>query len=340
MIDYSQYSLWNFCPWAWYERYVGQRALPYTGQRSDPLCLGSLVHNALDNFSKEGKPYVDDATMTENNPTKDTYELALMLVHGYLRKYPKEIWPVERAEQPLRFPLDYDFSGHVNLEGLAKLDGYFYVPEDTTINHGIDGSTLTLARGWWAKEFKTKAHGRNRAEWVKEWQTKRQADFQILALLELLFKKEEPIQGVLVSVLEKPHEYTPRRKCVKCKDQYDLASFIPQAEGFMCPVCGAVQELSPYIPKVPKEPSYFRITVTRTPEQLVVAKNEIQRVAQAMERMRVEGMDSVLPNRDACVNNVHRRECEYHAPHTYGGTTKEDRRYVQIEATKYMGVVV
>jgi hypothetical protein len=359
IIDYSSYSKFLFCPWAWYENYVNQRQLRYVGQRSDPLCLGSLVHNGLDNFAKTGKPFVDEATIRENNPTPDTMVMAELLVVGYLRKYPKEHWPVERAEQPLQFPLyqpdrDFDLYGLRDpMNGLAKLDGYFYVPEDTTIESGVEGYTLTLSRGWWGKEYKTKAHGRNRAEWIKEWQTKRQADFQILALqeylnngyIELDNRNVEPnqqiriVQGILICVLEKPHEYVPMRKCVKCKGSYDLQLYRPVEHGFTCPACGIVQELSPYIPKVPKIPEYFRIAAVRNPEQLEVAKTEITAVAVRMERMRAEGMQAEEPNRDACVNNVYRRQCAYMEPHTYGGTTETDQRYEKVDATKYMGLV-
>src|ERR1035438_10424182 len=140
-IDYSSYSKFLFCPWAWYENYENQMQLRYVGQRSDPLCLGSLVHNALDNFAKTGKPFVDEDTIRENNPTPDTMAMAEVLVVGYLRKYPKEHWPTERAEQPLQFPLELmpQSEGEWTATGLAKLDGYFYVPEDTTIESGLDG---------------------------------------------------------------------------------------------------------------------------------------------------------------------------------------------------------
>lgn len=349
IIDYSQYSLWNFCPWAWYERYVNQRQMAWTGKRSDALALGSLVHNGLDNFAKQGKPFVDETTLAEVNPTDECYAMAMLLIHGYIDRYPAELWSVELAEQPLKFPLwnpDYGIPKEKVIKGLAKLDGYFYVPKDTTIESGV-GPEIVLSRGWWGKEYKTKAHGRKRSEWIKEWQTKRQADFQILALKHMIrtMRAEdglkgdfEPVQGILVCVLEKPHEHVPKRKCAGCKEIWEMSVFIPQAEGFMCPMCGCVQELSPYMPKVPKVPDYFRITVTRDPRQLEVAKQEILCTATTMEMMRLTGMSSVLPNRDACVNNVHRRECEYHGPHTYGGTTAEDSRYVQIDATKYMGL--
>jgi len=58
-----------------------------------------------------------------------------------------------------------------------------------------------------------------------------------------------------------------------------------------------------------------------------------------MGRMRVEGMEVEQPNRDACVNNVYRRQCAYMEPHTYGGSTTTDARYEKVDATKYRGLV-
>lgn len=352
MIDYSQFSLYNFCPWAWYERYVNQRQLRRVGQRSDPLCLGSLTHNGLDNFSKLGKPIIDEETIIENEPTRETLDLAQRLVQGYIRKYGVEPWPVERTEQPLRFPLadQIDDAWPLPFDGLAKLDGYFYVPSDTTIESGLPGETLTLARGWWSREYKTKSYSRKRSEWIKEWQTKRQADFQMLALQHLLkqqmdryefyngFRPPEVVQGVLVCVLEKPYEHIPERKCKGCANTYPLATFDVTPEGYRCPVCRAVQTLKPYIAKSSHEPEYFRIIITRTPEQLEIARAEILSTALDMERVRQNGMHTARPNRDACVNNVHRHECEYWEPHTYGGTTSDGFKYVKIDATKYMGL--
>ena len=345
MIDYSQYSLWNFCPWAWYERYILQRQLRYVGQRSDPLCLGSLVHNGLDNFARAGVPEIDEVTTREMNPTPDTLKLAHTMLLGYMRRYPAELWPVERSEQPLLFPIDNDFEGRGGLQGLAKLDGYFYVPQDTTIESGIPGYTLTLSRGWWAKEYKTKAFGRRRADWIKEWQSKRQADFQMLALQHMI--EEHPrhridditVQGVLVRVLEKPHEYTPMRKCKACGESSELMSFVALAEGYACPLCGRAQAVTPYAPKVPKTPDYFSLLVTRQPERLAIAKQEILNVAIAMQRA-YDDPSSMIPNRDACVNNIHHRECEYFGPHTYGnlGDTRGDNGYVTINATAYIGL--
>ena len=279
---------------------------------------------------------------------------------GYIRKYPSERWPIEATEQPLLFPL---LSGQ--FRGLAKLDGYFYVPEDTEIDSGMDGHRLTLSRGWWAREYKTKAYGRDRAMWIREWQSKMQASFQILALQHYInttplegnyyhgtqISGDTRVQGVLVRVLEKPYEYTPTRKCKACGESSDLLTYTAVAEGYTCPRCGKVQQVSPYKPKTDKNPEYFSITVTRTPEQLARAKDEINTVAINMNSLRmcedpapdeprryVQWQDIATPNRDNCVNNVHRRECDYFGPHTYGGDTRFNQDYVQVDATAYMGL--
>jgi hypothetical protein len=72
---------------------------------------------------------------------------------------------------------------------------------------------------------------------------------------------------------------------------------------------------------------------------LEVARREITGVAVRMERMRQQGMEVEEPDRDACVNNVYRRQCAYMEPHTYGGSTETDARYEKVDATKYMGLV-
>ena len=104
-IDYSQLSKFKFCPWAWYENYVNGMQPRYVGQRSDALCLGSLVHNALDNIDRTGRMFIDDATLVEMNPTPETKLLAELMVAGYRRKYPTERWECVRTEAAVEFPL-------------------------------------------------------------------------------------------------------------------------------------------------------------------------------------------------------------------------------------------
>lgn len=345
-IDYSQLSTFNFCPWLWWEKYNRGMSPRYVGQRSDPLALGSLVHNGLDNFSKTGRPFLDNATLEEVNPTFECKQLAEMMVAGYIRKYPSERWAVEATEQAVEFLLrdnrmdrdEWDWTG------IAKLDGYFYVPEDTTIESGLPDLQLTLGRGWWSREYKTKSHGIPRPTWMKEWASKMQADFQLLALQTIIqqqprhMRDDITIRGVLVSVLEKPREYTPTRKCKGCHGSYDLASYLICADGHTCPMCGAVQILKPYTPTVPSNPEFWRMTVTRTPEQLERSRREIAAAAERMEEYRESGeISSELPNRDNCINNKWHRECEFSEQHI-AGVPVEEPRFVKIDPYKYIGI--
>lgn len=350
-IDYSQLSKFGFCPWAWYETYVKGMSPRYVGQRSDALALGSLVHNGLDNFSKTGRPYIDDATLAEVTPTLECKQLAELMVAGYLRKYPSERWEVEHTEQAVEFNIGMGFPGVTPgcWTGVAKLDGYFYVPEDTTIESGLPDQRLTLGRGWWSREYKTKSHGIPRGTWIKEWAAKRQADFQLLALQNLLntgvntdgvpLREEMNIvpRGVLVSVLEKPRDYTPMRKCKGCGGSYELASFLVGADGHHCPMCNHTQVLKPYTPTVPAAPEYFRMIVTRTPEQLERARREIAAVAEAMDEYRSGVLEDLTPTRDNCISNRWHRECEFAEQHIAGVDVAEPR-FVKIDPYKYIGI--
>jgi DNA-directed RNA polymerase subunit RPC12/RpoP len=357
-IDNSQYESWNFCPWSWWEKYVHGYEYLYTGQRSDPLCLGSLVHNGLDNFVRIGQPVIDNETVEEVTPTPETMELATMLVNGYVQKYPAERWPVEKTEEPMVWPLvDLCVSlcepvQNIRIEntqricndcdrptetiyGLAKFDGYFYVPEDTTIESGLPGHTLTLQRGWWTREYKTKAAGRDRARWMQDWRTKMQADFQMLALRE---RVGEAPQGVLICVLEKPREYTPKRKCQGCGEQWELASFLPTGEGHACPMCGHKQKLSPYVPRVPKVPEFYRITAQRTARELEESERQIRQVALQMEEMRRTGLAGMPPDKTNCADNKYNKICEFYNPHTYGHDVADDAQFGKRDTTRYVGL--
>lgn len=330
-IDYSQYSSWMHCPWQWYEKYVGRWQKNWIGQRSDALCLGSLVHSALDTWKKSGRVEIPPEAITDNNPTPETVSTAMMLVEGYIRKYPSEEFKIEATEQPVEFPLR-----SAGVLGLAKLDGYFHLDDTRTLEMGLPGETITLTPGWWAREYKTKSWDTDRPKWIREWTSKMQADFQMLALQNLV---GETPQGVMVCVLEKPHQYTPKRKCKACGQQWELASFIETGEGlYACPMCGEKQKVSPYEPKVPKTPEYFRILATRSEEQLERSRSEIDHVASMMEEAEYFGRNTFPPNRDACIQNRYHRECEFARVHIPGLDPGEAEGYVQVDTMKYMGV--
>jgi DNA-directed RNA polymerase subunit RPC12/RpoP len=349
-IDYSQYSLFKFCEYAWYERYVRglQTKYPADKQRDDAIALGSLVHAGLEVFAKTGKPEIPKDVVDEMIPTPECFVLANTMVQGYIKKYPSEVWPVEQCEEPLVWelvPEDIVWAcckcgvtgnsrrhikcpnclsalidqpvtisiGQEQIFGLAKFDSFFYVPEDTTIESGLPGESITLARGWWSKEYKTKSSGVNRATWIMEWQTKFQADFQMIALQNRI---GEAPKGVMVCVLEKPREYTPKRKCAGCGETWEMASYLSTGDGHACPACDYRQKLKPYEPKVPRIPEFYRVLVTRSPEELERSEIEIRETALRMEALR-QNSGLIMPNRDNCVSNKFHRVCEFFKPHRY-----------------------
>jgi hypothetical protein len=346
VIDYSQLSSWFNCPWYWYQRYIDGMSPRYVGQRDDSLALGSLTHNALDNWSKTGRPFIDTTTLLDVNPTPECKQIAESMAAGYIQRYPREKWEVEYTEEAVEFSL----SPLSSWRGIAKLDGYFYVPEDTVVESGMPGVSLTLGRGWWSREYKTKSPAIPRGPWMMEWAAKRQADFQLLALQSQLGEPKDEyrglsgpngynheIRGVLVSVLEKPRIYTPKRKCKGCAESYPMEAYIVNAEGHACPMCGAIQHLKPYTPTSPPIADYFRMLVTRTPEQLEVARREITMVAEQMEDMVHAGMESIVPNRDNCISNRWHRKCDYAEQHI-GGTVAAEPTFAKIDPYKYIGM--
>ena len=426
-IDYTQYSTFLDCTWRWWERYAEGMDLRRDGPRKDNLALGGVVHDMLEGWRRSGSAEPSARVMGMLNPAPATLALAKRLVEGYVETFHDPPWEMERLEEPLRFPLTQVCSvcdgsgikGYVGgdddeiekcwkcngiggrLDGLAKLDGYFYLPEDTRVEGGAyAGHTLTLSRGWWSHEYKTKGYGVDRTRWGKEWFAKRQADFQMLALghhLATSIMYGEAVQGVLVSVLEKPYEHTPQRTCKGCGETLDfdtyratngpvihyvqferevdkgwIADVVTQpglmAYGktrkaaleavqalapeltlvttkpkdgvgwFGCMLCGHVQELALPEVKPSAEPKYFRMTVTRTPAQLAVAKQEILAVAMRMERMRREGATAETPNRDNCVVGRYGGGCVYEGVHTNGLMAGEDPTFIKVDTLRYMGI--
>lgn len=337
-IDYTQYSAYSKCPWFWYERYVRNVATVWPDhQRTDPLCLGSLVHSGLENYIKHSTLEIPKEVVEEQTPSPETLQLAYLLVQGYINAYPQEDWSLHITEDTLTFPL----SNYSDTLGVAKLDAYFYNPSLKIIETGVEGYTVALQPGWWAREYKTKSPYIARPAWIQEWQTKLQASFQCLALQQLI---GAPVEGVLVSVLEKPKVYIPKRKCVGCGEQFELGAYLPTGEGgHACPMCGHLQQLKPYVPKVPPKPEYFRVVVSRTQEQLDLAKEIITSTAFAMEQLRTGGVNpELIGNREQCVvaRNGKWGICDFFDGHTYRRDVLDDQRFKVGDTTRYMGLTV
>lgn len=327
ILDYSQYVEYSKCPWAWYERYV-RGIVPNYGnsQRKDPLCLGGLTHDGLENWYKYKTPVIPAASIEKNSPDRETGLLAQQLLTGYVSAYPMEFWDDETLctehqwlEQPLQFPLTPETNG------LAKLDAFFYLKDTVQIETGLEDSMLTLEPGYWIREYKTKAAGISRAAFMQSWQTKLQASFQMEALryyLQGTTRYNIP-NGLIISVLEKPVARTPKRKCKSCKDMLDMAAFYGTSNGmYGCPMCGAEQELSPYVPKgEAKRPEYFRFIVTRNDKQLLHDRDIMISVAEMMEAFRCgDEFPWVHAAKERCVDtrNSKNFQCAYFDAHTYG----------------------
>jgi hypothetical protein len=320
-IDYSQYySFWGKCPWAWYERYVNrvQKAYPPGAQRDDNLAVGSLVHAGLENWYKHGVPSIPALVVEELGPTPDALALCCALVNGFVRQYPVEGWTLERCEEPVRAPLTE------SVDLLAKIDSYFRVDAQMPLNSGLDGYDLSLAPGYWIQEFKTKAESVPRGKWVQTWTTNMQASFQILALQYKLRDEPLPVRGVLVSVLEKPTPYIPRRVCKACRESTEMRAWTEVAGEYLCPLCAHRQKLKPYEPRTVKTPNYFRIGVTRTEEELTLASRRIAQTSRLMEQLRSgAALPEELANTVNCVSTFW-GPCEFFTNHTYNSPTVLD----------------
>lgn len=338
-IDYSQYKAWCRCPWYWYERYVTGVRKKREGQQRDALTIGSLVHGGLENWHKNGTPTIPDSIVPELNPTPDCLVLASEMVEQYVRLYPNEDWDMQRLEEPVTFELNCP-----DLNGLAKLDAYFYNPSQREIESGLPGYTLSLSPGWWVREYKTKDASVDRARWNQGWEVNMQAAFQMLALQE---KVGETPQGVLISVLEKPRQYIPKRKCRGCGEMIEMGLYLATPDGqSACPMCGEIQKLAPYEPKTRVQPQFYRVVAVRNGDQLNQAKVEITTVAEEMQSMENSGAESLDINR-LVYNSFFNREncahpifglCEYYKPHVYNIGVDEDETLEQHEPTKYVGL--
>ncbi len=345
-IDYTQYKAFSFCEKYWWERFVkGVQRAPYApaygGGKDDPLTLGQLVHAGLQRYREAGNAEPPATLVGELDASAECAAWATRLLRGYVERYPMERFALQRCEAPLRFPLDLP-----DIEGLAKLDFFFRVDEPTIFDSGLGafGTQFVLQPGWWIREYKTFAASRERGLWIESWRVNMQADFQMHALSTLI---GEPVQGIFIDVLEKPAPYVPKRKCKgACGQQHRLADWIPTGELWACPLCGNQQKLDTSDKsKVERTPQYYRLAVSRTPEQLRRSREEIKRAAERMAELWTasqysDAVQAGLPERlhphrspERCIATTRgvSQECEYFAPHAEGVDASNFGGYVQIE---------
>lgn len=341
-IDYSQYTTYMKCEWYWVEKYLRQVAKQRPNKpKEDALTLGTLVHTALEGYRKNGTINITDEVIAKVEPSPECIAWANKLVTGYVQAYPQEEFTKYYCEDPIRFDL-----GAYSVDGLAKVDSYFHVDTPTTINGGLDGQSLTLNPGWWVHEYKTKAADRDRGNYILGWGMNMQAVFQMLALQ---YHINEPVQGVLVNVLEKPKEYIPRHTCKQCRGQYERRDWVPKEDGYECPVCGNRQKLDVSDKsKVARVPSYYRLMVGHTPEELEVGKQEIKRIGLRMNELRYneyshplrsdvsEPAPPPIRRTSECVHEWF-GPCEYYTPHREGREATGQMGFVAVDALGYVG---
>lgn len=351
IIDHSANQAYDYCPGKWYEQYINLRQKKWPNRlRDDALALGSLVHGGLEVWQRDHRIEIPQEIVEEVTPSRECLSLASELVLGYARTYPEEMWPLVMCEEPVTWPLQtedkwigYDDVVHIDheLTGLAKIDSYFYVPTPQTIESGIPGITYTLNPGWWIHEYKTKSPYIDMGLYMQGWEMNMQASYQITALSHHLrvdwcdgmwpgeligAPVDATVQGVLVNVLEKPKRYIPKRKCRPCGESYEFATWIPTGTGmYACPVCGNQQVLKPLQVDTPQTPpSYYRIVVTRTADQLARDREIMLQVGQDMIEMESGGLNAKPWKKGNCVNFQWKRACEYQPNHLHGVSTLED----------------
>lgn len=322
-IDYSQYKDMLTCEALWYEKYVRKVQKRYKlEQRDDALALGSLVHNGLEHWYKDKTLTFSPRTLEETTPSKECLNAAKQLLQGYSKRFPQDPFEIVASELLVPFPI-----GVQGVCGVAKIDQIAYLSDNAVINMGDLGDCYT-GDGLYAHEFKTKSASVNRAFWCSKWTVNMQASFQMMALRAI--SKDLFENDVLVSVLEKPNEKPPIRKCRKCETFSKFANWIFVEENkFKCPKCGNVQKLKPYKPKGEKEPNFFRFFVSRNSGMLDEHERKIQKVAVRMTYLKYYNRKPFF-NDEACVDRMSRFQCEYFEPHAYNTPPEGDTEKFQI----------
>jgi len=336
ILDHSQYYTWMSCPWRWYEKYINKiERVPTRVLRDDALCIGSLVHNGLENFYRSGRLNISPEAIEENTPTPATLYMCNIMIQQYAQQYAGEPSnQLELVEAPVIAKVDDDYSI------LAKVDSYFYVPETVPVSVGFLGQTTMLTPGWWIREHKTKSPYISMESFMQRWLSDMQANFQCLTLQATL---NEPVQGVLINVLEKPIIRAPKRKCKGCGSLQEFTTYIEVGENlYACPLCSYKQQLKQVEAKseAPRC-NFYRLPVFRTQGQLEQAAAEIDNVAQSMLHLVKEGMLANAPRRPECAGQRW-GPCEFQVIHvTNQGTPIDGKlhpKYQEADTTKYMGL--
>lgn len=299
MIDFTQFTAFQQCPWHWYERYVAQLGAPQPeAQQDDPITIGSLVHAGIERLLRTGQPAIPD-DVPNVKPSPEALLQAREMLHAYCQAFPADMqkWKVRVLEHPI---------GH---DIIAKVDALVEVEDTVQLQDGLDGE-LTITAGLWVLEHKTTSERTPPAAFLRRWLMDMQADFQLIAVQDHFGRSAN---GVIINVVSRPAPRAATRTCRKCGAATACVA-IDWARP-ACSACGAPQRWNPPAPSHP--PTVWRFTVTRTPERLLQARAWIRKVADVMEEMRKSGRSAAIPNLRSCVDTWW-RACPYLNLHLYG----------------------
>lgn len=325
LIDYSQYSTFWRCQELWRLKYLEGWAAAPTGQRDDPLAYGTLYHDGMEHWYRDGQIRLSPDLVEEIGPTKRCLDQVMGMLSAYAQTYPSDPWTVERIEAPLQRPLPLEQWSLV-----AKVDQVFRLDEPMTIDTG-DGASATLTPGVWSLEHKTKSPNIDPASWKEQWTTNTQASFQLLALRA----HYENVQGLLVNVCERPRQHIPWKLCKGCRKRIEIDLWKPKAAGhWLCPLCGYEME---FTPKAIPEPTFnlFRMVVRRSADRLAHDLQQIEATADMMNGIIADDTGAHF-NLDMC--NFGWIKCEFRHVHAEL-RAPEEPTFVQIEnPLDYIGV--
>lgn len=333
--DQSQLSVMQDCEAKWYEKYVKRLvAVQETrATRGDAAAFGSLVHAGLEVYEKSGTLEIPESTIEEIRPIPELLQQSRQVLAAYANYADRVPWGFKIFEEPLRGP---DLTSLYYM--MAKVDFAFRVDRPTEVRIGIDEYTAgeVLQPGWYVQEYKTKEVSVNRGAWLKGWNMRPQADFQILCLKQQVETAARPVRGILVTVLEYEKKKPPIRTCKVCKEKLPFASFLELPDGtWQCVMCGGASKLDPIKQHTEMQPLIWKTLVTRTEEQLQAAYENIAAYADAATDLRLT--EGIPPKFDTsvCITRWG-GECNYYSAHSNWRMAEAGADFVQIDTHRYM----
>lgn len=271
------------------------------------MIVGLLVHNALENLYKTGEPTIDTTLIQEFEVFQETVLLAQELVLRYQKVYPLH----EFASRSVEKALEFELGGGNSWKGISKVDFVFELATPTRVQLN-DADSTELPAGIYGLEHKTRS-GRS-ATWQESWDTRVQADFEMLAIQANFGRCD----GILVNTIEYKAPYEPVKTCKPCGQKSEVRYWIAVEKGaYKCPLCGEVSNFTPRKQTKDNEPPpTYRFLVTRTPEQLEEAKLRIRTITSFMHPSLRPWMR--LPS---CVDKFTGKICPYKQLHINNNNT-------------------